>query len=120
MVDRHNIERHLVVKKEKEITHLENAGKTEILDEEILFQALGTSIFEVLKENNLIFEGWTDKKLFSEAIKYVKGPEKEEIKEYLKCKGLTHAYGLKNIKYIASIMELAERCSCQWESVPGG
>ena len=33
-------------------------------EDELLLRSIGTSIFECLKENNLIFEGWLDKEFF--------------------------------------------------------
>ena len=68
---------------------------------------MGYSVFETLKENNILFEGWRDKQLFRIAIERIPNSHKE-IKS-LKNYGLTHAKGVKEIKYITPILELANR-----------
>ena len=64
MIDHHQINRHLIVKKENEITTIEEASEGNTVKEEVIFNAINYSVFEHLKEFNIIVEGWRDKKLF--------------------------------------------------------
>lgn len=68
MIDRNNIDRHIIVQKKGEITTLKNADNSNFQDEEVLYNALGYSAFEMLNEQNLLFEGWKDKHLFQVAM----------------------------------------------------
>lgn len=69
MIDKHNIERHIMVKKENDITTFQRADSSKYADDEVLLNAIGTSSFEYLKENNIIFEGWSDCRFFNTALK---------------------------------------------------
>lgn len=62
IVDKNNLERHIKVFKEKGETKMEEISETDRLSEEIIYEALGTSI----RTYFLIFEGNTDKKLYDE------------------------------------------------------
>lgn len=104
MIDRENIERHYIVKKDKAITTIEEADEEKYRDEEVLYNALGSSAFEILEEKNILFEGWTDKKLFETAIK-----KDKKIKEFFEKIGKSHAVGVKSIKNITPIIELSNR-----------
>jgi len=107
LIDPDNLENHYIVEKTKESTNIKEVGKSNIIDEEVIFNALGYSVFENLKHYNILFEGWRDKYLFHVAIS--KLPDKfKELKE-LKEIGLTHAKGVKDIKHIVPILELANR-----------
>ena len=64
MIDPDRIDRHYIVKKDHEITEIEEAKESNIFDEEVLLNALGYSVFEAIDKKVLIFEGWRDKKLF--------------------------------------------------------
>lgn len=108
MIDKGQIDRHLIVKKEKEVTRLLEANESNFVDEEVLYNALGYSIFEILAEQNLLFEGWRDKRLFDIALARVPGKHKS-IKDSFKSIGRCHAQGVKDIKYIAPLLELANR-----------
>jgi len=68
LIDRQNIERHYIVKRESENTTIEAATRQNFAEEEVLFNALGTSLFDILKPHNLLFEGWTDKEVFKTLI----------------------------------------------------
>jgi len=50
MIDRENINRHLIVTKKDEKTKIANVTESNIVDEEVLYNALGYSIFESLQE----------------------------------------------------------------------
>lgn len=107
MIDSGDIGRHLIVKKKDEITTIETAGAANVADEEVLYNALGYSVFGILKEKNIIFEGWNDKKLFRVAIEDASATLKKKFKDF----GVCHAKGVKNIKAITPMIELAKR-SC--------
>lgn len=108
MIDRENIGRHIIVKKKNEKTEISVANDSNIVDEEVIYNALGYSIFETLQKKNLIFEGWKDKHLFQIATK--KLPDAySHLKSKFKDVGVCHAKGVKHIKSITPIMELAQR-----------
>jgi predicted ATPase len=69
MVDRELLGRHLIVEKKGEVTSIREVDESNIVDEEVVYNALGHSIFEHLKPRNVIFEGWRDKRLFQVAVK---------------------------------------------------
>jgi len=65
MIDSNTLKRHLIIEKENESTEIQEADKKNFVKEELLFEALGASQFQLLKTKNLIFEGWTDYEMFS-------------------------------------------------------
>lgn len=105
MIDREKIDRHIIVEKVNEITECRTASKSLIQDEEVLFNAIGFSMFEVLHPRNVIFEGWRDKLLFKVAITR-RGAAYKELRENL---GLTHAEGVKDVKHLTRFLELGNR-----------
>lgn len=105
MIDSGDIARHYIVRKKDEITSIESAGASNIADEEVLYNALGHSVFAILKEKNIIFEGWNDKRLFQIYIENAS----TELKKKFKDVGVCHARGVKNIKTITPMIELANR-----------
>ena len=105
MIDSEKTDRHFIVKKKQEITHIECAAASNIADEEVLYQALGHSIFSILKEKNIIFEGWKDKHLFSVAL----GNTTAVLKQKYKDVGICHAKGAKSVKAITPMIELTKR-----------
>ena len=108
MIDTNNIDRHLLVKKSNEITEINPAEHSEVMDEEVLFNALGYSIFENLKPVNIIFEGWRDKRLFE--VSLTKLPTKyKKLKTSFKDIGRCHSKGVKEISKVAAILELGRR-----------
>ncbi|MES2827841.1 MAG: ATP-binding protein [Bacteroidota bacterium] len=64
MVDKVNINRHYKVYKEKSLTHVKQLDKENPYEEEVIYEALGTSIFEHVQPNMILFEGKTDKDVF--------------------------------------------------------
>lgn len=74
-------------------------------EDEVLFNALGYSVFETLKPKNIIFEGWADKKVFMTALASSKGKEYKGLKDF----GCVHASGVKTIISVAKDLELANR-----------
>ncbi|UKS25817.1 ATP-binding protein [Paenibacillus sp. HWE-109] len=107
MIDKEEISRHLIVDKSDEQTKVTEVNESNFVDEEVIFKALGFSVFETLKSKNIIFEGWKDKELFSIAMTNV--PEKYKDVKKLIDAGLCHAKGVKDVKHIANILELANR-----------
>lgn len=108
MIDSDNIGRHFIVTKQNEQTFIEDANESNIVKEEVLYQALGWSIFKTLPKRNIILEGWTDKKLFKTAIENV--PEDYKIPtKWFDEYGICFCGGVKNILHITPILELAKR-----------
>lgn len=105
MVDTGGIDRHYLVRKKNEITTIEPAGESNVADEEVLYNALGFSMFEILKERNIIFEGWKDKKLFLTAL----SGASTQLKRAFRDVGLCHARGAKNIRTVTPMIELGRR-----------
>ena len=64
MVDKKNLDRHISVKKDDEVTDLLPIEKNDLYKEEVLYKSLGTSILEHINENVLILEGKTDRNIF--------------------------------------------------------
>ena len=100
MIDTKNIERHYIVKKQNEETTVESARESNVKD-----NALGFSMFEILKPKNFIFEGWRDNKLFVTALPKTS----DSVRGALQDLGLCHATGVPQIKAITPLIELARR-----------
>lgn len=64
MIDKVNLERHFSVKKEKAVTRLLQIEKNNPYQEEVIYESLGTSVYEIIEPNVIIFEGKTDKDIF--------------------------------------------------------
>lgn len=108
MVDKDVIDRHLLVSKTKEVTSFESAGPSNLNDEEVIYQALGYSVFHLLKPVNIIFEGWRDKRIFETFIKSKRAHEINNHKA-LSGIGLVHAFGVKDIPRVANFCENVPR-----------
>lgn len=108
MIDRENINRHLIVEKKKEITTIWRAEKSKVQDEDVLYGAIGYSIFETVSERNVLFEGWRDKELFRVVRDSMLKADKL-LKPLLDNIGLTFAEGTKDIKHVSKFLELANR-----------
>lgn len=108
MIDKNLLERHLIVKKNKEITDIKKVTTSNYVNEEVLYNALHHSIFWELKKQNIVFEGWRDKKLFDTALK--RTPRKyPSLKEFFKTFGSTYVRGVKQIECFTPLLALAER-----------
>ena len=64
MIDRSCLNRHYKIFKENETTQIVKIDDSNPFKEELVYESLGTSIFELISEHNILFEGLTDKKLF--------------------------------------------------------
>ncbi|MBW1294968.1 AAA family ATPase [Aquimarina litoralis] len=72
MVDKLNLDRHFKVSKEMSLTSIKQIKKDNPYEEEVIYEALGTSVYEHIQPNMLIFEGKTDKDLFDGFLKKYK------------------------------------------------
>lgn len=63
MVDKNNLERHYKIEKEKSKTNIIPIEDNPYM-EEVVYESLGTSIYELIEPNMIIFEGKTDKDVF--------------------------------------------------------
>ncbi len=108
MIDRENIGRHLLISKTNETTSASAADHSNIRDEEVIYNALGYSIFESLESKNILFEGWRDKQLFRVALNGSTAKHRVIKKQFANV-GYCHAKGVKDIGRITPILELARR-----------
>ena len=104
MIDRRCIGRHILVKKINEATLCEQAGNGRVFDEEVLLNALGVSIFESIKQKNLLFEGWRDKRLFEV---FRDAHRKDAIYGPLQDVGAAFVTGVKDVPNIVPLLALA-------------
>ncbi|MCP9755185.1 DUF2813 domain-containing protein [Lacihabitans sp. CCS-44] len=104
MIDSERIDRHYIVKKHKDITTIEKPSENSPFgNDELLRRAIGTSLFEVLKNINLVFEGWLDKEFF---LKYC--VLKNKSKDFNKY-GMTYLKGISVAETIIPILNLANK-----------
>lgn len=64
MVDKENLDRHFKVEKNNNITVVEQIERENPLQEEVIYEALWTSVLEHIEPNVLIFEWKTDRDIF--------------------------------------------------------
>jgi AAA15 family ATPase/GTPase len=107
MIDKDRIDRHLIVKKEREETNIISEYSSDMLDEEVIYRALGYSLFEILKSKNIIFEGWSDKFTFQVWLNSRRA--EKQTKDQWKSLGLLHALGAKDVQRVASHLEDFDR-----------
>lgn len=103
MIDKEVTERHLIVEKTKEVTNIKRVEYTNVNEEEVIYNALNYSMYDMLKPVNIIFEGWRDKKIY-ECYKTNVINQKGKLKKETSY-GLLHAMGVKDIERIA--------CTCE-------
>jgi predicted ATP-dependent endonuclease of OLD family len=65
MVDKKNLDRHYYVEKDNGLTAIRQIEKNDPFGDEVLYNALGTSILEHIEPNVLIVEGKTDRDIFN-------------------------------------------------------
>ncbi len=107
MVDNKIIKRHLIIRKKNEITEAVEVSESNIQDEEVIYRALGYSIFSNLKERNLVFEGWRDKRLFETAVSSV--PPQYEPTKTLENFGRCFVQGVKQVEHTTPLFEAGKR-----------
>lgn len=108
MIDRDKIERHLIVRKNNETTEVQRVDHTNIVEEEVVFNALNYSVFESLKPINFVFEGWRDKTLFEVALSRTEEFTEEQNLKF-KSIGRCHLQGVNDAGRVVPILELANR-----------
>lgn len=102
MIDRHEIGRHLIVSKKRETTTLTSATVGNVVDEEVIFNAINYSTFEHLSEQNVLLEGWRDRRLLEV---FTKSYEKAFFTKI----GIIHGKGVPSFRALIPTLELAER-----------
>ncbi|CAC9562918.1 hypothetical protein [uncultured Gammaproteobacteria bacterium] len=65
MVDKKNLDRHYHIEKDNGLTTIKKIERDNPFGDEVLYNALGTSILEHIKSNILIVEGKTDRDIFN-------------------------------------------------------
>lgn len=108
LVDKERVDRHIIVTKNEEVTTLSEVEASNITDEEVIYNALGHSLFDQLKSTNIVFEGWRDKRLFQVALS---GKKKWQawLKSRERAVGFCHSKGLKDLPRISTFLQLAGR-----------
>lgn len=100
MIDTKCIERHLVIEKESDISNIkEYSEKSPYTEDELIRRAIGTDIFETIKQQNLLFEGYTDFKLFEKI---------SDKKDFQDC-GKVYLGGIKEAKTLSQMVMLANK-----------
>lgn len=102
MIDSDNIFRHYIVTKNDEITNIELGEEANYNDSSILFNALGTSLFENVSDLNIAFEGWSDKQLYYVGQKLLTSSQKKKIENI----GICQLGGLRNANAFAATWQL--------------
>lgn len=104
MIDQNCIERHLIVEKKDDITVLNTQKQTAAYSsDELLLNAIGTSVFDCLKKTNLIFEGWWDKLIFEKYCKI----ENKVIN--LNKVGIVYLSGISGVETLVQLLILANK-----------
>lgn len=116
MIDREHINRHLMVEKKSEATIVREVDESNIVDEEVIYNALGYSIFESLRPKNIVFEGWRDKQLFRIALKSSQSKQRG-LKSAFDDIGICHARGVRDVGRITPMLELVGK---KWLVVSDG
>ena len=96
MIDNECIERHLVIERKDDISEIVPQDKSPFQEDELLKRAIGSHIFESIQSKNIIFEGYTDYKVFKIAYK---------DKDFKNC-GLVYIGGIKEVNTITAMMML--------------
>lgn len=108
MVDGDDLSRHLLVAKKDEQTTVRVAAADNFRDEEVIYQALGFSGFDLIPADSIIFEGWGDRVLFAKARQALSKDHKALKKDVEKL-GLTNVRGVTDVGRIAPLLDLAKR-----------
>ena len=103
MIDKQEIQRHLVIEKKEEKTIVKSASKSNFFTEEILHNALGTSMFDVMKAEILLFEGYWDRKLFEIFT------ETKKIRNMFDHIGIAHGVGVDNMHHMLTQFSLVSK-----------
>lgn len=99
MIDTDNVERNLIVSKDKENTTYEEAKEDGTSPAENIYQAIGHSIYDDLKKKNILLEGYTDKRVFR---LFMEGQAWRDF-------GIGYLGKGKNLETITPLLDLASR-----------
>lgn len=103
MIDSNCIDRHLIVEKKNDTTTLQRQDvNSPFCNDELLRNAIGVSIFECIKEKNIIFEGWLDKELFE---KFCSDKKTKDYANY----GIVYLHGISGVETIVQLLILAKK-----------
>lgn len=108
MIDKDRIDRHYEVKKVHEKTTINQLSYSDYFEEEVVYNALGCSMFEIMKDTNIVFEGWKDKKLFITAMTKLPSGYKD-LKNKFDNIGFAHSKGVTGMHSTTVNMELTGR-----------
>jgi predicted ATP-dependent endonuclease of OLD family len=104
MIDTNNIDRHLIVEKNDDITIVMSEDKNaEYSNDELLRRAIGSSIFEILQSKNIIFEGWLDKSLFDKHCAF------SRIEKKFSSFGKVYLQGISGVETLVQLLILANK-----------
>ena len=101
MIDNKNIDRHIIIKKEKESSTIELANDDNYMDVATLYRALGMNVYSVINEHNLVFEGWSDQRVFE----LYNGKRNANFKNV----GITHLSGITKANQYAEFWGLLSK-----------
>ena len=103
MIDAGCLSRHLIVEKKDDITVIKTPDENaQFSEDELLLNAIGTSIFECIRPNNIVFEGWLDKKLFELFLEIDKS-----YKKVFKDHGRVYLHGISGVMSLCQLLMLA-------------
>lgn len=108
MVDRERLDRHVIVTKTKDVTQFKETKNSMYIKDEVLLHAVGTSIFEQLRPNNLLFEGWSDHCIFQTAISK-KNNKNVGLYKNFKDVGTAYVCDTSSFRQITPIIQLARK-----------
>lgn len=109
MIDKTTVDRHIIVEKKDDITTLKtDLSDSKFRDDEVLLRAIGMSAFENIKETNIIFEGWTDYKIFNTVLNSSKSGLKSVLKFLLES-GNSYGNGTNSLKYFIQMIKLLNK-----------
>lgn len=104
MIDSTCLDRHRIVEKKDDLTTLRiEDNNAPYSKDELLRQAIGSSIFECLQPVNIIFEGWLDKELFNKHLVFNK--KTKEFENF----GITYLGGISGAESLVSLLLLANK-----------
>ena len=99
MIDNECIERHLVIERKDDISEIVPQDESPFQEDELLKRVIGSHIFESIQSKNIIFEGYTDYKVFKIAY---------NDKDFKDC-GLVYMGGIKEVNIITTMMMLTRK-----------
>ena len=102
MIDTENIENNLIVSRKEENTTIKPAKEDGTSPAEMVYRAIGYSIYEELKQKNILLEGYTDKKILR---LFMTGSDWRDF-------GICYTKGVTHIEHVTSILDLGGRKYC--------